>query len=101
MPVRSGRLVRTKARQIPGALSLNTIALRIPGPHHSFSVDRPALIGPASTAAVDCPGSTYVKPLEPKRSGASIEYWPTCHGVEKGLRPAGRGSSTSGGGIAY
>jgi hypothetical protein len=53
MLVRTGRAVWTKARQMPGALSLKRMALRMPGPHHSFSVDTPTLSGPSRAAAVD------------------------------------------------
>src|SRR5207247_8930777 len=71
--VRTGRRVRANARQMPAALSLRTIAFRIPGPHHSFSVDRPTTTDPASTASVDCPKSTTENPRSPKRNGRSIE----------------------------
>src|SRR5436189_5401981 len=82
----------TKARQMPGALLLSTIAFRIPGPHHAFALETPIVTGPRSAASVDWPASRPVKPRVPKRSGRSMEYAPTCHGVEELLRPGGRGS---------
>ena len=65
--------VRTHARQIPAALLLKTIAFRMPGTHHSFSVASPKANDPASIARVDCPKSRRLKPRSPKRSGMSIE----------------------------
>ena len=71
--VPTGRAVRTNALGIPAALLLITMAFWMPGPHHSFSVERPATTGPRSAASVDWPGSTFQKPRSPNRSGRSIE----------------------------
>ena len=53
IPSRMGRAVRTKRCGNPAALLLSTSALSRPGPHHSFSVETPALTGPASNQALD------------------------------------------------
>ena len=52
MAVETGRPVRAKKCAKPGALSLSTIAFRMPGPHHSFSVEMPNVAAPVCTASV-------------------------------------------------
>jgi len=48
--VEIARVGRANKRGMPAAFVLITIAFWMPGPHHSFSVVRPAVIRPKSTS---------------------------------------------------
>ena len=64
-----GCAVRTKRCGNPGALLLSTIAFRIPGPHHSFSLEKPTSRLLTDVSAVVCPRSIRPIDLLPNRIG--------------------------------
>src|SRR5439155_4094554 len=63
--VSSGREERRKRCGKPGALLLRMIALRTPGPHHSFSELIPNVSDLASTLREDCPKLSLARLISP------------------------------------